>query len=108
MFADPVPATGTGTLVIELQDVNDNGPVIDEREFNMCNREALPVILPVTDKDGPGFGAPFSVELQGDGKINWTARMNDSSRLLLNYKALFLIGVKERQIEYEWMLCSHF
>ncbi|XP_053532603.1 B-cadherin isoform X4 [Ictalurus punctatus] len=75
---DDLPATGTGTLVIELQDVNDNGPIIEERTFKICNKDSSPLFLSVTDKDGPGFGAPFSVLLQGDGKNNWTAKMNDT------------------------------
>ncbi|XP_053472816.1 B-cadherin [Ictalurus furcatus] len=75
---DDLPATGTGTLVIELQDVNDNGPIIEDRVIKICNKDSSPLVLSVTDKDGPGFGAPFSVLLQGDGKNNWTARMNDT------------------------------
>ncbi|KAM9493060.1 B-cadherin isoform 2-T2 [Clarias gariepinus] len=75
---DALPATGTGTLLIELTDVNDNAPTIEEREIAVCNKESTPVTLSVTDKDGPGFGAPFSVVLQGDSKNNWTAKMNDS------------------------------
>uniref|UniRef100_A0AAR2KMH9 Cadherin domain-containing protein n=1 Tax=Pygocentrus nattereri TaxID=42514 RepID=A0AAR2KMH9_PYGNA len=35
---DDVPATGTGTLVIELKDVNDNAPTIEEREIR-CKAE---------------------------------------------------------------------
>ena len=68
MFADPVPATGTGTLVIELKDVNDNAPSIEERMITVCNKDSAPVLLSVTDKDGPGFTAPYKVELQGDSK----------------------------------------
>ncbi|XP_072527114.1 B-cadherin-like [Salminus brasiliensis] len=75
---DPVPATGTGTLVIVLEDVNDNAPVIEEREIRVCNKESTPVLLSVTDKDGPGFADPYTVELQGDSRINWTARMNET------------------------------
>lgn len=82
-FADALPATGTGTLLIELTDVNDNAPTIEEREIAVCNKESTPVTLSVTDKDGPGFGAPFSVVLQGDSKNNWTAKMNDSSKHLV-------------------------
>lgn len=82
MFADVFPATGTGTLVIELEDVNDNAPSIEERELRICNKDSPPSILSVTDADGPGNTSPFSVELQGDGRNNWTARMNGSSRLL--------------------------
>ncbi|KAI5619770.1 cadherin 1, type 1, E-cadherin (epithelial) precursor, partial [Silurus asotus] len=75
---DEVPATGTGTLVIELEDVNDNAPVITERAVTLCNKETPPVYLSVTDKDGPQFGAPFRVELEGESNNNWTAIMNDS------------------------------
>uniref|UniRef100_A0A3B1IJG7 Cadherin domain-containing protein n=1 Tax=Astyanax mexicanus TaxID=7994 RepID=A0A3B1IJG7_ASTMX len=62
----PVPATGTGTLVIELEDVNDNAPVIEEREITVCNKDPVTVLVSVTDKDGPSFAAPFTVELQGE------------------------------------------
>uniref|UniRef100_A0A3Q4HZA7 Cadherin-1 n=1 Tax=Neolamprologus brichardi TaxID=32507 RepID=A0A3Q4HZA7_NEOBR len=33
---DAVPATGTGTLIILLEDVNDNAPFIEEREITVC------------------------------------------------------------------------
>ncbi|XP_029376773.1 B-cadherin-like isoform X2 [Echeneis naucrates] len=75
---DDVPATGTGTLIIQLEDVNDNAPVIDDRVIKVCSKEPVPRLLSVTDKDGPGFAAPYSVSLQGMSKTNWTARMNDT------------------------------
>uniref|UniRef100_A0A8B9GWN8 Cadherin-1 n=1 Tax=Astyanax mexicanus TaxID=7994 RepID=A0A8B9GWN8_ASTMX len=78
LAVDDVPATGTGTLVITLEDVNDNAPIIEERVIRLCNRDPAPVLLSVTDKDGPKFAAPYTVELQGDGSKNWTARMNES------------------------------
>ncbi|KAI4888142.1 hypothetical protein NFI96_028505 [Prochilodus magdalenae] len=75
---DQIPATGTGTLVIKLTDVNDNAPVIEERSIRVCNKESAPVLLSVTDKDGPNFGAPYKVELQGDSRRNWSAVMNET------------------------------
>ncbi|XP_074501791.1 cadherin-1-like [Sebastes fasciatus] len=75
---DEVPATGTGTLIIVLEDVNDNAPTIVDRTVRVCNKESGPRPLSVMDKDGPGFTAPYSVHLQGMSKTNWTARMNDS------------------------------
>ncbi|KAK2832660.1 hypothetical protein Q5P01_016549 [Channa striata] len=75
---DSPPATGTGTLIIQLEDVNDNAPTIEERALNFCNKEPIPQYLTVTDKDGPGFSSPYSVSLQGSSKTNWTAKMNSS------------------------------
>ncbi|RXN17686.1 B-cadherin-like isoform X1 [Labeo rohita] len=72
------PATGTGTLLIELENVNDNPPVINEREISICNRGSAPVLLSITDKDGPPFAAPFSVETQGETSKNWSTSMNDT------------------------------
>ncbi|XP_028278811.1 B-cadherin-like [Parambassis ranga] len=72
---DEVPATGTGTLIITLEDVNDNAPAIVERVITVCNKEPAPQLLSVTDKDKEGSAAPYSVELADQVK-NWTARMN--------------------------------
>ncbi|XP_026046267.1 B-cadherin-like [Astatotilapia calliptera] len=85
---DAVPATGTGTLIIQLEDVNDNAPFIEEREIKVCNKDPAPQLLSVTDKDGPEFGPPYSVSLQGMSKTNWTARMNDTKTgIILNLAA---------------------
>ncbi|KAJ0004838.1 hypothetical protein NQD34_011052 [Periophthalmus magnuspinnatus] len=82
---DEVPATGTGTLQIKLQDVNDNAPSIEERDIRVmlylcrcATKSPPPQLLTVTDKDGPGFSAPFRVSLEGSSKANWTARMNET------------------------------
>ncbi|XP_034755127.1 B-cadherin [Etheostoma cragini] len=82
---DEVQATGTGTLIIQLEDVNDNAPIIEERAIKVCNKQSAQQLLTVTDKDGPGFAAPYSVSLQGMSKNNWTARMNESKTgIILN------------------------
>ncbi|KAM3606926.1 uncharacterized protein V6R79_025683 [Siganus canaliculatus] len=90
---DEVPATGTGTLVIQLEDVNDNAPTIDQRVIKVCNKEAVPQLLSVTDKDEQRFAAPFSVSLQGSSKSNWTARMNDTrTGIILNLASDLPVG----------------
>ncbi|XP_078032411.1 B-cadherin-like [Epinephelus lanceolatus] len=82
---DEIPATGTGTLIIQLEDVNDNAPTIEERVIKICNKKSAPQLLSVTDKDGPGNAAPYSISLQGMSKTNWTARMNESKTgIILN------------------------
>ncbi|XP_065327937.1 B-cadherin-like [Pelmatolapia mariae] len=85
---DAVPATGTGTLIIQLEDVNDNAPVVEPRNIEVCNKDPAPQLLSVTDEDGPEFGPPYSVSLQGMSKTNWAARMNDSrTGIILNLAA---------------------
>uniref|UniRef100_A0A3B3S359 Cadherin-1 n=1 Tax=Paramormyrops kingsleyae TaxID=1676925 RepID=A0A3B3S359_9TELE len=73
------PTTGTGTLIVDLKDVNDNAPTIDQREIRICNKDPEPVLLSVSDKDGPQFGPPFRVELRDKSRNNWTAKMNESN-----------------------------
>ncbi|XP_045072784.1 cadherin-1 [Coregonus clupeaformis] len=90
---DEVPATGTGTVIIELEDVNDNAPTIDERVIWVCNKESSPQLLSVTDKDGAGFAAPYTVQLQGSSHSNWTARMNDTKTgIILTLKTMLDSG----------------
>ncbi|XP_067256347.1 cadherin-1-like [Chanodichthys erythropterus] len=79
MDDDNPPATGTGTLIIELSDVNDNAPVINERNIKICNRGSNPVLLSITDKDVPPNAGPFTVETQGETSRNWSAMMSDTS-----------------------------
>ncbi|KAM4599900.1 B-cadherin-like [Fundulus diaphanus] len=75
---DQLPATGTGTLIVVLEDVNDNPPIIEEREIKVCNKNPDSLLLTVTDKDGPGFTSPYSVSLLDSAKANWIARMNST------------------------------
>ncbi|KAJ8339952.1 hypothetical protein SKAU_G00345850 [Synaphobranchus kaupii] len=76
---DASPATGTGTLIIDLDDVNDNSPLIGQREVSICNERPEPARLNVIDADGPGNTGPFDVELLGQSRINWTAKVNSTS-----------------------------
>ena len=73
---DDLPATGTGTLVVEVEDVNDHPPTIRKTAIAVCNQDPVPVLLPVLDGDGPGFSAPFSVELLDPDHDDWTAEMS--------------------------------
>ncbi|XP_073706311.1 B-cadherin [Garra rufa] len=79
---DDEPATGTGTLVIKLLDVNDNAPVLEERSLSMCLTEPKSVRLTITDPDGPENGPPFITELLKEYQSNWTIISNSSSSVV--------------------------
>uniref|UniRef100_A0A4W5RKX6 Cadherin domain-containing protein n=1 Tax=Hucho hucho TaxID=62062 RepID=A0A4W5RKX6_9TELE len=74
--SDEIPATGTGTILIELEDVNDNSPTVDDTPLKLCNHDPRLVRLAVTDRDGPGFAEPFSVGLLEESKMYCTAQMD--------------------------------
>ncbi|VDO27944.1 unnamed protein product [Haemonchus placei] len=64
------PQKSTVTVLIDVNDVNDNAPV-----FADCNMTAVEGVLPghtllplsITDADGSNFGEPFRVEVRGEG-----------------------------------------
>ncbi|XP_041713730.1 cadherin-like protein 26 [Coregonus clupeaformis] len=66
------PATGTGTILVHLGDLNDNMPSVVEKELVMCGNK---VIVPVVDKDKPPFGCPCTFSLGDNGdktlKSHW-------------------------------------
>ncbi|XP_067392869.1 B-cadherin-like [Emydura macquarii macquarii] len=65
--------TGTGTLLLTLEDVNDNGPVPDPREFYICNQNPVAQTLAIVDVDLPPNTHPFRAELVHGSGSNWTA-----------------------------------
>ncbi|KAG6940773.1 cadherin 1 [Chelydra serpentina] len=69
-------ATGTGTLLLTLEDVNDNGPVPDPREFKICNQNPMVQMLKIVDLDLPPNTGPFKAELLHGSGSNWTATVN--------------------------------
>lgn len=60
------PATGTGTLLITLEDVNDNAPFIYPTVAEVCDdaKNLSVVILGASDKDLHPNTDPFKFEIQ--------------------------------------------
>ncbi|XP_062997478.1 B-cadherin-like [Elgaria multicarinata webbii] len=68
--------TGTGTLLLTLRDVNDNGPVPDRWAITVCNQDPVPQLLRVLDQDLPPNTAPFRAELRHNSDENWAVDMD--------------------------------
>ncbi|XP_054245474.1 cadherin-1-like [Indicator indicator] len=77
------PATGTGTLLLLLEDVNDNGPTPEPRSFDLCSRQPEPQTLTIVDKDLPPNTYPFKADLKHLSKVNWTVRVTGQDTLEL-------------------------
>ncbi|KAH0619708.1 hypothetical protein JD844_000646, partial [Phrynosoma platyrhinos] len=71
------PATGTGTVLLTLEDVNDNGPEPEQREITVCNSKPEPQFLRILDKDLPPNTSPFHAELTHNSDENWSVEMDD-------------------------------
>ncbi|XP_072278680.1 EP-cadherin-like [Pyxicephalus adspersus] len=81
---DGIPfATGTGTLILQVLDVNDNGPVPNPRVFTMCNRNPEPMELAVSDADLPPNTYPYKVELSHGSEKTWRAEMKGTATMTL-------------------------
>ncbi|CAB1314180.1 unnamed protein product [Coregonus sp. 'balchen'] len=82
-FAIRLP-TSTATVQVNVEDLND-APVFDP----LCNQDPRLVRLAVTDRDGPDFAEPFSVELLKGSKMYCTAQMDKTGTVVeLTFKAM--------------------
>ncbi|XP_021488146.1 cadherin-3 isoform X2 [Meriones unguiculatus] len=71
------PATGTGTLLLTLTDINDHGPVPEPRHITICNQSPVPQVLNITDKDLSPNSFPFQAQLTHDSDIYWVAEVGE-------------------------------
>ena len=78
--------TGTGTLLLLLQDVNDNGPTPEPRSFEICSRQPEKQILSIVDKDLPPHTYPFKAALEHGSSNNWTVEIRGQDELAMGLK----------------------
>ncbi|KAM9374151.1 LOW QUALITY PROTEIN: B-cadherin-like [Phaethornis superciliosus] len=71
------PATGTGTLLLTLLDVNDHGPEAEPRDITVCNRNPQPQVLTITDQDLPPNTGPYRAELSQGSGDSWAVEVSD-------------------------------
>ncbi|XP_053555386.1 cadherin-1-like isoform X1 [Bombina bombina] len=72
-------ATGTGTLIVTLLDVNDNAPLLEPEVVLFCQKNPEPFIVAIIDKDLPPNTGPFVSELLRGSRENWTAQVVENT-----------------------------
>ncbi|XP_004459660.1 cadherin-1 [Dasypus novemcinctus] len=87
-------ATGTGTLLLTLLDVNDNAPTPEPRTLLFCQRDPQPQKINILDPDLPPNTSPFTAELTHGASVNWTIEYSDGAQesLILKPKKSFEVG----------------
>lgn len=87
-------ATGTGTLLLHLLDVNDNAPIPEPRNIHFCQRDPQPFTISITDLDLPPNTSPFTAELTHGASVNWTIEYTDSTQesIILKPKKTMEVG----------------
>ncbi|XP_018411393.1 PREDICTED: cadherin-13 [Nanorana parkeri] len=80
------PATGTGTLQITLEDVNDNPPYVSPTSAKMCedSKESNNIILGAWDRDLHPNAGPFKFELVKQASLAWKLTQLNSTHTQLS------------------------
>nr|XP_060631197.1 desmoglein-1-like [Anolis sagrei ordinatus] len=84
--------TATGTIVLTIQDVNDNCPIVTDEIRKVC-LDNPSVVITAKDLDDHPYGPPFkfTIVAQSPGS-SWTIRvMNDTSAALFSNDVGFFI-----------------
>lgn len=74
--------TGTGTLIIHLADVNDNLPILEQSQLDMCLSDEL-VKISVRDPDQSYNSGPYYFEILGDVQRQWRLEPKYGNKTLL-------------------------
>ncbi|KAL6483228.1 hypothetical protein MHYP_G00081000 [Metynnis hypsauchen] len=94
------PMTGTGTLIIQVADLNDNLPILEVNTLDMClSDEATMTKITAVDLDLPPFSGPFIYELLGDVKGKWSIDPTRGTTVHLVKENTVYSGVHELQIK---------
>ncbi|XP_030301457.1 desmoglein-1 [Calypte anna] len=76
--------TATGTIVLSLQDINDNCPSINTEIRKVCMNSPS-VVITAKAIDGGSYGAPFTFSIHGEPQTTWIIRsINASSAELVS------------------------
>ncbi|NXW22595.1 DSG1A protein, partial [Circaetus pectoralis] len=65
--------TATGTIVLSIQDINDNCPTINTELRKVCMHSPS-VIITAKGMDGDLYGSPFTFSIHGEPQTTWIIR----------------------------------
>ncbi|XP_061404208.1 cadherin-4-like [Lethenteron reissneri] len=77
--------TSTGTMVVKLDDNNDNAPDVVTRNVSVCETGPDYVTVTASDPDTDINGKPFTFELPADSA--WTVSETDGTSAVLKYRS---------------------
>ncbi|XP_052424942.1 cadherin-like protein 26 isoform X2 [Carassius gibelio] len=67
------PMTSTATIQIHIEDKNDNVPILKENIVSICQSDEVSgAEITAYDLDGDPYSGPFSFEIMGDHKEEWS------------------------------------
>lgn len=66
--------TGTGTVIIVVEDVNDNYPIIPPGEKVVCENNGDSVVIVAEDADQTPFSSPFIFSMPADSDGKWSVK----------------------------------
>ncbi|XP_043075981.1 desmocollin 2 like [Puntigrus tetrazona] len=82
---DQSKKTGKGMVIIQIEDVNDNMPIITSKDLIMCSKSDTlsSVLVEAVDMDKPPYSTPFIFELGANHDGNWKLKDTTDSSVVL-------------------------
>uniref|UniRef100_A0A8C9UIX9 Cadherin-1 n=1 Tax=Spermophilus dauricus TaxID=99837 RepID=A0A8C9UIX9_SPEDA len=77
-------ATGTGTLLLILSDINDNAPIPESQNVYFCQKNPQPQVINIIDPDLPPNTSPFTAELTHGAITGITGVCHHTSNVYLS------------------------
>ncbi|XP_074133222.1 desmocollin-1 isoform X1 [Sminthopsis crassicaudata] len=85
LAVDRVGRSCTGTLVVLLEDENDNSPII-KKNVTICRHGDEGGLVEAVDHDGPRNGPPFEFILDNQSNKLWTIRKKSDTSAIIHPK----------------------
>ncbi|XP_035860719.1 desmocollin 2 like isoform X2 [Sander lucioperca] len=98
---DASSKTGTGTVIIVVEDVNDNVPVLPTPDMVLCEKEGElgSVLVVAEDKDQRPFSDPFSFSLPHDHDGKWSLTKVNGTAVMLRHIQELPTGIYQVPID---------